>query len=123
MSHSVLFPFFNLPSMKEIRGSRLGSHPSQDQWLALPSTSNVESVALGLGNLNTTYLVQLMDSCKILRNVEAIWSAFCEWPEDDNGGDDDDDGNGNPQPELVIDFDVDIPSLHSALHRHSASRI
>lgn len=114
-SHLILSPFFRLPNLDTVKSSGLGSLHHTNIWTVHQATSNVASLTLQSGNLHSHEIVQLLGSCKALRQVEICWSAFYELP-----GDLDDEEDPN-QPELVIDFDVDNPTLLTALAQHAAS--
>lgn len=100
--HTSLSPFFCSPKLEHLTCDIFTSVASAYTWACPPSSSNIQSLSLSRGNLETGDIVQILDSCKALRNCQIQWGAYKE------GG-------------YLRDYrcDVDTQALLAALGRHS----
>ncbi|KAK4549401.1 hypothetical protein LTR36_006398 [Oleoguttula mirabilis] len=131
VTHKIVSHLLSLPSLKILKCSGLGFTRDPTSYLsdAAPRSSNIEVLSLGIGNLKSVDVVQILGWAETLRDCEIHWSALyyeIRLPTDIAGLDDvdvDEDEAGGMHTDMYFrcDFDVATAALLTALTRHANS--
>ncbi|KAK5124948.1 hypothetical protein LTR85_001138 [Meristemomyces frigidus] len=101
--HGSGFPKWSLDKLTH--ANLFGRQSLQYPWICAPGTSNVRTLVLRSDNFKAPEVLELIGSCKALRNLEVIWGA----------GD-----LSAAQPlEVSSGFNIGSQALLAALNRHS----